>query len=223
MTAFVRPMRHHAGFTLAELSIVLIIIALLTAFLLKGQVFIDSAKSTDLVTTAKDITTAIAEFKSRYHYLPGDLPAASADLAGIASGSACDMPTTTANIGNGQIDIAGEIRCVSQHLSAAGLVQKAAPDGSFNGVFGRVWVMSRESALAATTTQCNMSSGTGIRLLGGAEPMKSTIAVFERVPSEIAQKLDSEFDDGAARTGAIRGSADYANGTTISCFGMSLY
>lgn len=223
MTAFLRPMRHHAGFTLAELSIVLIIIALLTAFLLKGQVFIDSAKSTDLVTTTKDLSAAIAEFKSRYHYLPGDLPAASADLAGIASGSACDMPITTANIGNGRIDTAAEIACVSRHLFAAGLVAKAAPDGSFNGVYGRVWVMSRESAFSATTTACNRAAGTGTVLLGSPAEMKSTIGVFERVPSEVAQKLDSEFDDGNASLKAIRGSAAYANGTTIACFGLPVY
>lgn len=223
MTCSVHSVRRQRGFTIAELAIVLIIIALLTAFVLKGQWFIDSAKSADIITTTKDLTAAIAEFKSRYHYLPGDIPAASADLSEIASGSACDFALSTAGIGDGRIDAVAEIRCVSQHLGAAGLVSKAAADGSFNGAYGRVWLMSRESSLNTAVTQCDQASGAGVALLGTQHSMKPTVAVFERVPSDVAQKIDTEFDDGNATTGTIRGSVVYSPGSTIACFGMPVY
>lgn len=220
MRARARPKIREAGFTLAELAIVVVIIALLVTFVLKGQSFIDSAKSTDMATSAKDLSTAVSEFKSRYHFLPGDLPRASAELSGIGVGSTCDIANTTANIGNGRIDTPAEIGCVSQHLLAAGLVSKAAGDGSFNGAYGRVWVMSRESSLDTAVTQCSQTSGTGISLSGAATQMKPIVAVFEHVPSDVAQKLDSEFDDGSASTGMIRSSAAYAPGSTVTCFGM---
>lgn len=218
-----RPTARNKGFTLAEIAIVIVIVGLLLTFVLKGQSFMDSAKSTDVVTTAKDLSAAVSEFKSRYHFLPGDLPAASADLSAIAAGSACDVPNTVATIGNGAIDTAAEIACVSQHLLAAGLVSKAAPDGSFNGAYGRVWVMSRESALNTSVTRCRDAAGTAIALLGAVTLMKPTIAVFERVPSDVARKIDTEFDDGNATTGTIRGSVAYAPGLTIACFGMPVY
>ncbi len=218
-----RSKAQEAGFTIAELAIVVVIIALLLAFVLKGQGFIDSARSTDVVTSAKDLSTAVSEFKSRYHFLPGDLPNASADISGIAVGSACDITNTTANVGNGRIDTATEIGCVSQHLLAADLVSKVAPDGSFNGAYGRVWVMSRETSLNTAVTQCNRASGTGVALLGTTIEMRPTVAVFERVPSDVAQKIDAEFDDGIATTGTIRGSVVYAPGSTIACFGMPVY
>ncbi len=218
-----RQIINQSGFSLAEMAIVIVIIALLMTFVMKGQGFIDSAKSSDVVTSAKDLSAAVSDFKSKYHFLPGDLPNASADISGIAAASPCNIATATANIGNGRIDTPAEIGCVSQHLLAAGLVAKAAADGSFNGAYGRVWVMSREAALDTAVTQCNQASGTGVALLGAADKMRPTVAVFERVPSDVAQKIDSEFDDGNATTGTIRGSVAYAPGSTILCFGMPVY
>lgn len=217
---------HHdapAGFTLVEMSIVLFVIALLTAFVLKGRVFIESAKSTDMVATTKDLSAALADFKSRYRFLPGDLPGAAADLSAIAAGAACDIANTTGGIGNGQIDTSGEISCVSVHLAAAGLASKTAPDGSFNATYGRVWVMSRDASLNTAITLCSRSGSAGVALSGAVNGLKPALAVFELVPADVGQRLDSEFDDGNPATGAIRGSAAYAPNTVLSCFALPVY
>lgn len=211
------------GFTLVEMSVVLFIIALLTVAVLKGRVFIDSARSTDMVATTKDLGAAIADFKSRYRFLPGDLPAAAADMAGIAANAACDIANTVGGIGNGQIDTSGEIGCVSVHLSAAGLTSKTAADGSFNGTYGRVWVMDREASRNTAITLCGRSGSAGVALSGAADGLRPVLAVFEQVPADVGQRLDSEFDDGNPATGAIRGSAAYTANTILACFGMPVH
>ena len=86
-----------------------------------------------------------------------------------------------------------------------------------------ITAMSRESALDTAQTRCGLSGGTGIALLGSLAGMNATVAVFERVPSDVAQKLDGDLDDGNAITGVIRDSSAYATGTIVHCFGMPVF
>lgn len=60
------------GFTLVELSIVLVIIGLLIGGILVAQSLIESAKVQSLVRYIGQIDVAQAQFKERYNCLPGD-------------------------------------------------------------------------------------------------------------------------------------------------------
>ena len=71
------------GFTLVELSIVLVIIGLLIGGILVGQSLIGSSKTIALVRQIQQIEAAAATFKSKYKYLPGDAPAYGGDGDGI--------------------------------------------------------------------------------------------------------------------------------------------
>lgn len=139
-----------AGFSLVELSIVLVILGLLTGGILTGQNLIRAAELRSVITEHQELVTAVYTFKDRYFALPGDMPNAT-QIWGAASGtsvtgcvgSARD-PATNEGIGtqtcNGNNDgifnnenqpYGGEIWTFWEHLANAGLIE-----GSFNGVHG---------------------------------------------------------------------------------------
>ena len=99
----------------------LAVITLLLAIVMKGTGLIDSAKSTAVIATIKDLSAASRQFKERYRYWPGDLPNAGVSIPN--SPAACNIPTTTASIGDGQINTAAEVSCAIEELFQAGLIK----------------------------------------------------------------------------------------------------
>lgn len=61
------------GFTLIELSVVLVIVGLLVTGIISGAKLIDVAKSTSIIKDRKIISDAINIFKSTYSGFPGDI------------------------------------------------------------------------------------------------------------------------------------------------------
>lgn len=90
--------RKHNGFTLVEMSIVLVIIGLIVGGVLVGRDLIRAAKVISVVSDVNSFKSAIIIFKSKYAYLPGDLPNASEFWPD------CDTPATNCN-GNGDREI----------------------------------------------------------------------------------------------------------------------
>ena len=60
------------GFTLVELSIVLVIIGLLTGGILVAQSLIDTAKIQSQIKQVQQLDIAYYGFESRYRQIPGD-------------------------------------------------------------------------------------------------------------------------------------------------------
>jgi prepilin-type N-terminal cleavage/methylation domain-containing protein len=120
------------GFTLVEISIVLVIIGLILGAVFVGaQVLIATTKNTGTVTLIKDLSGAIIGFKSRYHYLPGDLPSAAQDIQNISTGATgCDIVPPFAGIGNGLID-ANEQKCVVEELVLSGFMKGSSSAPGF--------------------------------------------------------------------------------------------
>ena len=63
-----------AGVTLVELSIVLVIIALVVGGVLAGQALTEQAKLRKIINEIDNYKKAATTFKLKYNYLPGDLP-----------------------------------------------------------------------------------------------------------------------------------------------------
>src|ERR1700728_113591 len=71
------------GFTLIELSIVLVIIGLIVGGILVGQNLIAAAGVRATITQIEKFNTAANTFYNKFGYLPGDIPAAPAAQFGF--------------------------------------------------------------------------------------------------------------------------------------------
>ncbi|PZP83519.1 MAG: hypothetical protein DI582_10855 [Azospirillum brasilense] len=104
--------RRPSGFSLVELSIVLVILGLLTGGILGGQSLIRAAQLRKVTNDAASIATAMGTFRDKYFYLPGDLPNATsfwgAADGGDGAGTDCYMAnnnnaTTCNGDGDGRV------------------------------------------------------------------------------------------------------------------------
>lgn len=135
------------GFTLVELSIVLVILGLLVGGVLTGQSLIRAAELRSFATDGAKFTTAIYAFKDKYFALPGDMANATSfwgSLGGTGSDATCQNIAATGQAtcnGNGDgmiimsvVDDDEPFR-FWQHLANAGLIEGRWPGrqgGSFS-------------------------------------------------------------------------------------------
>jgi prepilin-type N-terminal cleavage/methylation domain-containing protein len=75
----------HGGFTLIELSIVLVVIGLIVGGVLAGQSLISAAAVRAQITQIERFNSAANTFFGKYGYLPGDIPAAPAAQFGFVA------------------------------------------------------------------------------------------------------------------------------------------
>lgn len=150
-------MKRQKGFTLIELSIVLVIIGLIVGGVLVGQDLIKAAQLRSLMLDTQKYQTAIYTFKSKYGCLPGDCIDATM-FWGAADGStgrtggcrvANETDTTTATCnGDGNLimpigDSYGEPFLFWQHLANASLIRgnytgSSVTSGGCGGLCGAV-------------------------------------------------------------------------------------
>jgi prepilin-type N-terminal cleavage/methylation domain-containing protein len=194
--------RRQSGFTLIEIAIVLVIIGLLLGGILKGQELITQGRIRNVSNDFQSVTAAINLYQDRYRALPGDDP--SAATRWTATGS-----TTTSGSGDGTIGTgtAGspaynsttptdESRLFWQHLRLAGLVGGPTTTGA-----------------VGTANPPNAASGiTGVQ--NGAFGINGIVICSNNLPAKIAQAIDTQFDDGIASTGTVRGTTGTTAGTT---------
>jgi prepilin-type N-terminal cleavage/methylation domain-containing protein len=173
------PPRSAKGFTLVELSIALVIIALLLGgMIVGGSSVMESAKISSLIGQIKDLSAASREFKTRYGYYPGDLPNAAIFITadgGISAG--CSYPASS-NVGNGIVDTATESACALEHLVKARLLNKAALIG------GSYVIQHPFGGGNVSLSVVTASNENAIRVTG--------------LPCSIALQIDSKMDNAAA-------------------------
>lgn len=128
-----------SGFSLVELSIVLVILGLLTGGILGGQALIRAAELRAVPTEHARWVTATQTFRDKYFALPGDMTNATA-FWGTADAANCALTTTgdarTCNgNGNGTLDRSSsgnpgnEWFRFWQHVANAGLIE-----GNYAGI-----------------------------------------------------------------------------------------
>jgi prepilin-type N-terminal cleavage/methylation domain-containing protein len=191
-----------SGFTLIEIAIVLVIIGLLLGGILKGQELITQGRIRNVSNDFQSVTAAINLYQDRYRALPGDDPGAEARWTATDN-------TTTKGSGDGTIGTgtagtpaynsataSDESRLFWQHLRLAGLVGGATTTGAIG-----------------TALPPNAASGvTGVQ--NGAFGIQGIVICSNNLPAKIAQAIDTQFDDGIATTGTVRGEAGTTAGTT---------
>lgn len=134
----------NAGFSLVELSIVLVILGLLVGGVLSGQSLIRAAELRAVSTEYARYVTAVQSFRDKYFAIPGDMNNATA-FWGFTGGTGCTnssgtavtTPGTCDGNGGGIIDNAaaasqtGEVTQFWRQLALAGLIE-----GTYTGVVG---------------------------------------------------------------------------------------
>lgn len=119
------------GFTLIEMSIVLVIIGLIIGGILKGQELIESSRQKNFISQVDGYRAALTTFTERYNGLPGDFNCAT-DAGPCTDGR---LAATNANIingdGNGIISEAGTALTTRANMNAANLDAASSEEVQF--------------------------------------------------------------------------------------------
>lgn len=213
------------GFSLVELSIVLVILGLLTGGILGGQELIRAAEMRAIGTEVSKFQTATNTFRDKYFAMPGDM--ANADrFWGYPGGSAANCPgtagsgTETCN-GNGDGDIDtgsasqyGEVFLFWQHLANAGLIegQYTGMAGSGSGLDAELGGNSPRSKLGnAGWTAYDNGTGNATyeytldygNTLEFGEPSTGWETGEPALTPEEAWSIDTKVDDGQPARGKV--------------------
>lgn len=174
------------GFTLVELSIVLVIIGLIIGGVLTGQQIIQNARVTNALNTIQAYEAQFQTYVQNYGALPGDDAGANLRFPGAS------IP----NNGNGNGTLEGsfdsttstdETRFMWSHLRAAGLIKNqlngqsnaVQPPNPFNGIYG-----FQTGAFGNVFT--------------------TIVLCMNNVPAAAAEAIDSRLDDGSSNSGSVQ-------------------
>ena len=220
---------HESGFTLIELSIVLVIIGLIVGGILVGQDLIKAAQVRSTVAQIEKYNSAVNTFTTKYTGIPGDLNATVATGFGLNSGAG------TAGLGDGNGLIESALTGVNSstswgqeaglfwvHLSQANLI-----DGVFNQTAASIAGAAPAVYTIASIAQIlplakigrgnyisvGSTSGINYYYMAGVTATTAAGALTQSdqlTPIE-AYNMDVKMDDGAPNTGVVQA---HGSGTT---------
>lgn len=133
--------RVNSGFSLVELSVTLLLISTILFLLIRSSEIIVDSKIKLLGKEVSNIQNITETFRSKYSYLPGDLPNAD-EYFGCTTGAA---PTGCNGNANGLIDAQNESYRYWEHLNLASLLP-----GTYSGVVNGSEPLSSQSNLFAS-------------------------------------------------------------------------
>lgn len=112
---------HHGrcGFTLVEISIVLVIIGLISGAILGARELIENARIRKQIAELREYSTALNAFRNKYHCIAGDC--ARSEELGLDDGTGLNGDNS------GRIDTMDEAAFLWHHLYKAGLHQYSYP------------------------------------------------------------------------------------------------
>ena len=230
------------GFTLIEMSIVLVIIGLIVGGILKGQEVIESARQKNTAAMIDQIKAGHNTFVDRYRSLPGDFDegqtkisasVANGDRNGYIGAAAATAVSNAAAIG-AIVGNTGEFYHYFQGMVAAGLFGGGQVGNSTSAsVFSGGSTPSPLPATPWSNTGFTVTSGvhegdgsqgtrlqaTWLRLQGTTGAISSTTGALSTAG---AYQMDQKFDDGVPMLGRIRTSGSAA-ATCGSAAAASVY
>lgn len=221
-----KPTKYH-GFSLVELSIVLVILGLLVGGVLSGQSLIRASELRAATSEYQRYITAVQSFRDKYFAIPGDMNNATR-FWGNLGGTGCVNNAGTGAVATGSCDgdsdgnigvpaaasQTGESYQFWRQLAFAGLVE-----GSYTGVAGSG---GQEDATLATNVPRSKlnNAGWSARIIGTFGDIQSYTADYGNVlefgakvassrtfgsllkPEEL-WNIDTKLDDGRPGTGRL--------------------
>ena len=196
-----------AGFSLIELSIVLVIIGLIIGGVVTGRQIMRNAQITNTVNAIQAYQAQIQTYMQNYGAIPGNDSGATTRFpsAGVSNGSG------SGTLG-GSFDsatVTDESRLLWAHMRAAELVKNQVagtsntlqPPNVFSGIFG-----FQHSAF------------------GGA--LTGNVLCLNGIPADVAAALDARLDDGGSNSGSIQSMVstgvvgEAVSGTVAASYGV---
>ncbi|MFO0388971.1 MAG: type II secretion system protein [Alphaproteobacteria bacterium] len=195
---------HSKGFTLIELSIVLLIIGLIVSSVLAAHALIIAAGVRATISQKERFDLAAQTFRAKYNCLPGDC--ANATSLGFTGNGNGDGWVGTANIATSP---SNEIANFFTHIIADGLLSQTdtalkinaslnsrwsmwCEEGQYSGAFQRVYP-EWDTRNSYSISDGNLNDG------GVGAPLRP----------ELAQAIDLKIDDGLPTTGSTRATGGY--------------
>lgn len=186
------------GFTLVEISIVLVIVSLLLAAILNNQGLIGSTNAKNVIAIVDDLRTATTYFRQRYNYLPGDWPYTTNEIPNISAASA-------PGDGNGSIGVTDDINAQGQ--AKTGSEPEAAPLQLYNaGFLGKI---NSNSITTSFGIVYLASAEIAAQLVAGFKtenPAARNTIIFYNLPCDIASEVDNKIDNGDTASGRAMGT-----------------
>ena len=186
-----------AGFTIVELTIVLVVIGVILSGILKGQELINGAKIRAIVDRQNSLIFAWSQFVDRYGAKPGDY--AGTDIPYATNPS----PDTG---GNGLVEKMFESTLAMEHLALAREIRNCQQCIDGNRDVGEENPPDAENSL---TNQYGgvisiWDDGMNYALRGGNMGVRRLqIHTGPRIPSNILAEVDRKIDDGLANSGRM--------------------
>jgi prepilin-type N-terminal cleavage/methylation domain-containing protein len=221
------------GFSLVELSIVLVILGLLVGGVLSGQSLIRAAELRSVTSEFQRYTTAIGSFRDKYFALPGDMSNATSfwTTNGNGDGDGTVEFTTTAGAAAAATN---EVSSFWRHLASAQLVE-----GSYTYVAGASTSASGTMTAGISMPKAKLSNGGwnamslgtvintsliyyegnygNVFLLGAGTSFGTGAAMTGLMKSEEAWNIDTKLDDGKPQTGSITAPESQGNTVGTGC------
>lgn len=213
------------GFSLVELSIVLVILGLLTGGILTGQSLIRASELRAVTTEYQKHVAAVQTFRDKYFAIPGDMRNATSFWGVLnATPATCRTTASTSALtcdgtGDGQlVDTAGSIEFHRfwQHLANAGLIE-----GTYTGTLAVTVAWSTTPGVNVPRSKLSNSGWVGLTWPATSAPnaynfttnygnsftFGATVADDYQngavLKPEEAWNIDSKLDDGLPGRGKV--------------------
>ena len=220
--------RVRAGFTMIEMSVVLVVIGLITSGIFVGLELIRSSQLRSVAGEYEQYLHATKQFQDKYTALPGDMSNASSVWSGAHNGDGDGRIGSVTDPTAGVTSNNAEWTYAWNHLSGAGLIQgtytgtscitlnTCIPASRLPGAGWQILYYLQTADVADPSGEHLWGDQYGHILRFGKSSTGTSTLTSILTPQE-ARDIDAKLDDGMPGTGIIRSwlssSAHFANCT----------